>query len=393
MEEKLGSLLSFILSFCSKAFILKSFEKNEEKLLFVKFIEQGALVLHLHTFLAAQKKIGRKNVYLCTFESNRAFIRSLQIFDKENVCYIRNNSLFSFAVSYLRQAFVIRKIKISASVDLEFLASATVIFSILCGIPHRAAFIDPGFKQNRNKLINVPTKYSAKIHVSETGMVLLRSLFEIESLDLKDVLSKIRDKMEKTLPKIESEELSIIMNKEDAYKFRIIIHPNFNDPLPLRKWPEENYSALIQELNKNYSEAIILITGREDEFVLAQRFMKKLRADNILNLCGKTTWTDLLNLYRLSDILICSDSGPAHFASIFNLKTVVMFGPETPELYGPVGNQVRILYKPEKDAPDYDVYNNRMVKSRDNSSMRNISVQDVMGEIQELLAENAERAS
>jgi len=36
--------------------------------------------------------------------------------------------------------------------------------------------------------------------------------------------------------------------------------------------------------------------------------------------------------------MLTNDSGPAHFASVTPLKVFVIFGPETPALYGPLGN-------------------------------------------------------
>ena len=43
---------------------------------------------------------------------------------------------------------------------------------------------------------------------------------------------------------------------------------------------------------------------------------------------------ELLTLYTLADVLVTNDSGPAHFASLTPVHTVVLFGPETPLLFG-----------------------------------------------------------
>ena len=36
--------------------------------------------------------------------------------------------------------------------------------------------------------------------------------------------------------------------------------------------------------------------------------------------------------------MLTNDSGPAHFAAVTSLKVFVLFGPETPHLYLPLGN-------------------------------------------------------
>ena len=44
-----------------------------------------------------------------------------------------------------------------------------------------------------------------------------------------------------------------------------------------------------------------------------------------------------LQLFHQSVLLITNDSGPAHFASLTPIKSITLFGPETPVLYGPLG--------------------------------------------------------
>jgi len=41
--------------------------------------------------------------------------------------------------------------------------------------------------------------------------------------------------------------------------------------------------------------------------------------------------------------MLTNDSGPAHFASITNMHTFVIFGPETPALYGSLGASTPIF--------------------------------------------------
>ena len=50
-------------------------------------------------------------------------------------------------------------------------------------------------------------------------------------------------------------------------------------------------------------------------------------------LAGKTTLRQLLVLYTLAEVLVTNDSGPAHFATLTRIRVVMLFGPETPELF------------------------------------------------------------
>ena len=57
-----------------------------------------------------------------------------------------------------------------------------------------------------------------------------------------------------------------------------------------------------------------------------------------VNSAGIFLFEELVPLYQLSTLMITNDSGPAHFAAVTPLKVFVLFGPETPTLYLPMGN-------------------------------------------------------
>jgi ADP-heptose:LPS heptosyltransferase len=44
-------------------------------------------------------------------------------------------------------------------------------------------------------------------------------------------------------------------------------------------------------------------------------------------------------------MMLTNDSGPAHFAALAQLKTWVLFGPETPTLYGALDPNAEFIYK------------------------------------------------
>jgi ADP-heptose:LPS heptosyltransferase len=57
-----------------------------------------------------------------------------------------------------------------------------------------------------------------------------------------------------------------------------------------------------------------------------------------VNSAGTFLFEELVPLYTLSTFMLTNDSGPAHFAAVTPLKVFVLFGPETPALYGSLGN-------------------------------------------------------
>ena len=90
-------------------------------------------------------------------------------------------------------------------------------------------------------------------------------------------------------------------------------------------------------------------------------------------------------LYSLADILVTNDSGPGHFASMTDIDTVVLFGPETPALYGPLGKNSHVLWAGLTCSPCINPFNHRISPCNDNVCMQSISVSQVFTEVQQLL--------
>src|SRR6478752_3328667 len=67
-----------------------------QRILFLKFIEQGATVLAQDAIARATRAVGRDNVYFCVFESNRAILDLLDTVPAGNVICIRDRSLGTF---------------------------------------------------------------------------------------------------------------------------------------------------------------------------------------------------------------------------------------------------------------------------------------------------------
>jgi len=75
--------------------------------------------------------------------------------------------------------------------------------------------------------------------------------------------------------------------------------------------------------------------------------------------------------------MVTNDSGPGHFSSVTNLRTVVLFGPETPALYGSLGKSIPITAQ-LACSPCVSAANHRKTPCSDNACMRAITVEQVM---------------
>jgi ADP-heptose:LPS heptosyltransferase len=79
--------------------------------------------------------------------------------------------------------------------------------------------------------------------------------------------------------------------------------------------------------------------------------------------------------------MVTNDSGPAHFASLLRLPTVVLFGPETPRLYSPLGDKHKDMYSHFACSPCVSVYNGKKSPCRENRCLMAITPEAVLEEV------------
>ena len=114
--------------------------RQVQRILFVKFAEQGSTVLAYPAIRRAIEMVGRENVYFVVFEDNRFILDVMEIIPEENVITIATQSFFGLAASALRAVLRLRKIGIDAVVDMEFLTRFSAILTFTTGAKSRVGF-------------------------------------------------------------------------------------------------------------------------------------------------------------------------------------------------------------------------------------------------------------
>jgi len=88
-------------------------------------------------------------------------------------------------------------------------------------------------------------------------------------------------------------------------------------------------------------------------------------------------FSELPALYGISEFMITNDSGPGHFSAVTNMKSYVFFGPETPALYGSLGN-TRAIFAGMACSPCVSASNHRKTACADNKCLQVIKPDHVM---------------
>jgi ADP-heptose:LPS heptosyltransferase len=175
------------------------------------------------------------------------------------------------------------------------------------------------------------------------------------------------------------------LREEGAPARVILINPNSSALFPLRKWPLDYYAELCARMLDEFPDARLIVTGVASEQSDAQTILDRVRNPRCISYAGRTTFAELMALYAEAQVMITNDSGPAHFAALVELPSVVLFGPETPALYSPLNPNARCLYSHYACSPCVSVYNSKKSPCTRSLCLEAIGVEEVLRNVRELL--------
>ncbi|HEY2625424.1 MAG TPA: hypothetical protein VGI41_01600, partial [Candidatus Udaeobacter sp.] len=151
--------------------------RKVQRILFVKFAEQGSTVLAYPAIRRAIEMVGRENVYFVVFEDNRFILDAMETIPDGNVITIATRSLFGLAASALRAVHRVRKIGIDAVVDMEFLTRFSAILTFTTGVKSRVGFHTFfGDGPYRGDLMTHRLLYNPHLHTSQMFEAMVEAL-------------------------------------------------------------------------------------------------------------------------------------------------------------------------------------------------------------------------
>lgn len=358
-----------------------------QKILLLKLIEQGASVLAYSAIETAIRKVGKQNVYFWVFEENRAIVSLLGLIPEENLLILSHKSLGAFVRTLISNLWRIRRAKIDTVIDMEFYSRASAILSYLSGARtrvglHRFTHEAP----YRGNLFTHRVLYNPFLHTSKAYLHLVLSAFEENPSQPagKIPVAELKVENPKFVPtpteiaRVESlirHELGPEANGAGRWLF--LLNPNASDLLPIRKWPTENFLTLAKRILNEFEDSYVLLTGAPSERQVVEGIAALISHPRCASVAGKTSLRELFALYAVSDILVTNDSGPGHFASMTPVDSIVLFGPETPALFGPQGESSHAVWNQLGCSPCVSPTNHRLSPCDDAVCMKSITVAQV----------------
>ncbi|HEY8856739.1 MAG TPA: glycosyltransferase family 9 protein [Rugosibacter sp.] len=365
-----------------------------KKVLFVELSEMGSAIL-VDPAMRKMQRDGHAELYFLIFKSNAVSLRLLNTIPESHVFTINEDGLFNIARDSLRFLFWARRHRIDTVIDLELFSRYSALLTGLSGAVNRVgfhAFYNEGLY--RGAMLTHRVMYNPHQHIAKNFIALVNAALSEER---QHPFSKtVVEDSEITLMQAPVNDVAMaamrakILKEYPAYNATrhrlVIINPNASDLLPQRRWMQEHFVVVMRNLLADDENILVLITGSPAERDRAAALKKHVGSDRCINFAGCHGLDELPSLYQVAELMLTNDSGPGHFSAVTPLRTFVLFGPETPALYGSLGNSTPI-YAGLACSPCVSAANHRKTPCTDNVCLQVIKPETVSVQLHQALAE------
>jgi len=357
-------------------------------ILFIELSEMGSTILADPAMRRVQARFPDSRLFFLIFAANRPSLEITGTIPPEQVLTIRADNFVTLALDSLRAIWTMRRLDLLAAIDLELFSRYSALLTFLSGAQKRIGFHrfhNEGLY--RGELLTHRVAYNPHIHIAKNFLSLVEALSEPE------------DTVPFSKSVFSDEDIRLVPHVADpatlaAFRARlvaaypvladhprwIILNPNSSELMPLRRWPVARYLELARRLLEQEGVALVL-TGTASERPEAEAIAAELNSPRVAVLCGFTKLTELPLLYTLAEAMVTNDSGPAHFAAPSGLRTIVLFGPETPALYGALNPNARFVFAGLACSPCVSAANHRKSACTEPRCMTAITVEAVLAEL------------
>lgn len=352
--------------------------------LLIELSEMGSAIL-VDPALRELKARGA-NLHFAIFKQNKPSLDLLRTVPEDNIFTIRSDGLAPLVGDTLRFLAWTRKKGIDTVVDLELFSRYTALLAAWSGARRVVGFHryhNEGLY--RGEMLTERVMYNPHVHITRNFF----SLVEAAYADGRDhPPAKLRvadDKLTLARAEIDPAAIERVRAKVAAVAPGVsgpivLVNANASDLLPQRRWPRERYAELIRRVLAHRADALVLLTGAPAEREGLGELSAAVADPRCVNFAGEVSFLDLLALYHQSLVMVTNDSGPGHFAAVTRMPTIVLFGPETPALYGSLGPS-EALYAGLHCSPCVSASNHRKTPCTDAKCLQAIGVDEVFGRV------------
>jgi ADP-heptose:LPS heptosyltransferase len=302
---------------------------------------------------------------------------------------ISDRALGQFTADSVRVLRTLQALAFDIVIDCELFARVGSIFSFLSGAAVRVGF----FRHTqeglyRGTFINRRVMYNPYLHLSQQFIGLAEAIDSRTTPVAKDAgVLPLQPPPQLRFPETELKDVFARLHTDfPALEGRslVLVSPS-GGILPIRAWPIEHFRALCADLISD-GHAVGIIGLNEDK-PFGEDLVAHCRSPRCVDLTGYTrTVRHLLALFHRASLLVANDGGPGHFAAVTPVPAIILFGPETPVLYGTLAKNSHCFHLGLPCSPCLTAYNHRASPcDGDNQCLKRITPDVVLAKAREML--------
>lgn len=361
--------------------------------------EIGALVLTAPALRRARVRYPEARLLFLTFPAGVEMLE-LMGFERSRMIVIDPADLASLVRSAVAAVRRLRREHDLVSVNFEVYSRFSTLVAFLSGARLRAGYHrfheEGGYQGN---LVSQRVIYSPHHHMAASYVGLVEALADPAGREPCAKLPAVDVVAERLRLPVDAERRAAILAAirrrlpsaagiEPEQARLIILNCNASDLVPLRRWPQERYVELAKRLLDDAPHHVVVLTGHAGEAPDVAAMARLIGNTRVVDLAGATSLRELIDLYHVAALMVTNDSGPAHFASATDLPTLVLYGPETPRIFGPLGPRQEVVYLAPLCSPCVNVYNQKRSTCTLNRCMLDIPVDLVFDRCRRMLEQD-----
>ena len=206
---------------------------------------------------------------------------------------------------------------------------SSAVIAWLSGAPKRIGFDTEG----RGMFLTTRVRYHHDQHEVENFL----SVLEADGITVTDDFLEIW-----TTPEEEKRVLKVLGDAgADPAEGLAAIHPF--SAVTQRGWPLENFAELTARISRETGLRPVILGGPGD--VGAFDSVRHMFGNGIIDLVGKCNLRDTIALLKQSALFVGNDSGIMHLAAAAGTPLVALFGPQSPNKFGPWSDRAKVIYR------------------------------------------------
>ncbi len=368
VDRYLGPPLVGLLSLFASRPDAESRFPDPGRILLVKLHGIGNIVLLLPVFRQLRRRFPDADLDFLSFRTNAGILEGTE--ELARIHYLDRGSPWGLAGSALRTFPRLRNRAYDLIIDFDQFAHFSALATLVSGAPRRIGFRNPTL--HRHLAYTTPVVYLDMSHVSNT----FARLAQVAGAPLVPDVSRSIS----LTPEHRRESSEFLAENGFGSDAKLaILHPGSSENLTLRRWPADRFALLGDRLSEELGCGIVISGGRE-EMPLLESVRKRMRNPVAIS-AGKLSVRGFAALCERAAFVVSNDTAAVHIASAMGTAVVGLYGPNTPFLYGPLGNDDLVFYTELPCSPCLCNLTSKLSDCRRARCMEEISVDAVFSGI------------